>query len=104
MAKFLDADEFSVDDVFKGKYIISVYQRPYKWEIKQVKQLLDDIEEAYNNCRSGNPDSDKDDYLFAGTMFIKESRKSSIDLNEYRVADGQQRITTMTLRDIGATY
>ena len=95
MAKFLDADEFSVDDIFKAKYIIPVYQRPYKWENKQVKQLLIDIDAAFENSKKGN--NGLDDYLFAGTMFIKETERFSIDLHEYRVVDGQQRITTLTL-------
>lgn len=97
MNEFLQPEEFSVDDIFKGQYLIPVYQRPYRWGEKQVKQLLKDIDEAYA-CFLNDSNSNADDnVLFAGTMFIKLERNVRNEYNVYTVVDGQQRITTLTL-------
>lgn len=97
MDKFLIPEEFSLDDIFKGKYLIPIYQRPYSWGEKQVNQLLTDIDEAYvcfRNQGAGNAD---DSVLFAGTIFIKTEANIRNEYTEYTVVDGQQRITTLTL-------
>ena len=97
MDKFLQPEEFSLDDIFKGKYEIPVYQRPYSWGQQQVKQLLCDIEEAFEvfcQCVDSNAD---DSVLFTGTIFIKTEKNVRNEYTEYTVVDGQQRITTLTL-------
>lgn len=54
MDRFLTPEEFCLDDIFKGRYMIPVYQRPYSWGEKQIKQLLDDIDEAYKLYKNSN--------------------------------------------------
>ncbi len=97
MDKFLTPEEFSLDDIFKGRYMIPVYQRPYSWGEKQIKQLLSDIDDAYTAFKSGTSGSADDSVLFTGTMFIKTENNVRNEYTEYTVVDGQQRITTLTL-------
>ncbi len=63
---------------------IPEYQRPYKWTVKNVNQLLDDIENAmYNN---------KEVYR-VGTLILHYDEKAQ----SYNIVDGQQRIITFAL-------
>ena len=97
MDKFLQPEEFNLDDIFKGKYMIPVYQRPNSWGIKQVKQLISDINEAYACSKLPGGSNADDSVLFVGTMFIKSEVNVRNEYTEYTVVDGQQRITTLTL-------
>lgn len=47
MDQFLAPEEWNIDNLFKGKYIIPIYQRPYSWGESEVKQLLKDIYSSY---------------------------------------------------------
>jgi len=97
MEQFLQPEEYSLDNIFKGKYIIPVYQRPYNWGETQVKQLLLDIDEAYEHYQKFQDNNADDNILFAGTIFIKTELNYRNEYTEYTVVDGQQRITTLTL-------
>lgn len=77
-----------------AKYTIDYYQREYKWETKQIVELMDDLAGKFQE--SYEPDHDRTavgDYghYFLGSIIIsiKEGRKFIID--------GQQRLTTLTL-------
>ena len=97
--EFLKPQEKSLEQLFQDQYRIPVYQRPYSWEKLQVKQLLDDIDEAYR-CyfKSSNGDVIAEDAnLFLGTMFIMPLQNKETAYSEYEVIDGQQRITTLIL-------
>jgi uncharacterized protein with ParB-like and HNH nuclease domain len=99
--KFLNPDEFNIDNVFKGKYNIPIYQRPYSWGKDEVNQLLKDIEslyEVYKKMNIGEVQVNNEELLlFAGTLFIKTERNVKNTYIEYDIVDGQQRITTFTL-------
>lgn len=97
MDKFLIPEEFSLDDIFKGKYLVPVYQRPYSWGEKQVKQLLKDIDDAYVQYKQSSGQNADDSVLFTGTIFIKTEANIRNEYTEYTVVDGQQRIATLTL-------
>ena len=43
MDKFLTPEEFNIDNIFHGKYIIPIYQRPYSWGKQEVIQFMNDI-------------------------------------------------------------
>ena len=58
------------------------YQRPYKWTVKNVYQLLDDIEEARHQ--------NKEIYR-VGTLILHHHD------NSYDIVDGQQRIISFSL-------
>ena len=65
-------------------YEIPPYQRPYSWEIDNVRQLLEDMWEAYEG---------KEYEYFVGSLITVEKEKD----RRYDVVDGQQRLTTLNL-------
>ncbi len=97
MEKFLTPEEFNIDDLFKGKYLIPIYQRPYSWGECEVKQLLKDIDYTHNIFINSTQSVNDDSLLFIGTLFIKADRNVKNTYTEYDIVDGQQRITTLTL-------
>ena len=101
MDKFLNPEEFNVDNIFKGKYLIPIYQRPYSWGKEEIVQLLNDIEKTYKLYKVENVDNknihNEEMLLFTGTLFIKTEKNIKNTYTEYDIVDGQQRITTITL-------
>lgn len=77
------------NDIIKDvKLCIPNYQRPYKWRVKNVLQLVDDIMEAkFNN---------KEIYR-VGTLILYNDKDGKAHNNEYEIVDGQQRTTTFCL-------
>lgn len=77
------------DDYLKGGmlYSIPAYQRGYKWEKQDIKQLLDDVNKF---------DSNKDDETFycLQNITLVENKHNP---NQYNVVDGQQRLTTLSV-------
>lgn len=63
---------------------IPEYQRPYKWTIKNVNQLIDDILYFQNN----------NSYRLGTIVLHQEKKKEEVILN---IVDGQQRTTTLFL-------
>lgn len=86
----VEARSLIVDNIFKkGEFIIPDYQREYDWSSDNVNEFIDDIENNENNN------------YFIGHMVCEGSFNGNI----FKVIDGQQRITTITimlcvLRDI----
>jgi uncharacterized protein with ParB-like and HNH nuclease domain len=84
---------YNIKNVFDGylnngqQFYIPEYQRGYKWNPRQINQLLEDINEFK---------TEGDDNLFYClqniTLFENESDRSKIN-----VVDGQQRLTTIIL-------
>lgn len=76
------------------KYSIDYYQREYKWEAKQLEELIDDLcdkfFESYDPTHERAKVKDYGHY-FLGSIII--SAKGT----EKFVIDGQQRLTTITL-------
>lgn len=68
------------------RFIIPSFQRGYRWERKQVSDLLDDI----FSFSTGDQTS-----YFLQPLVVKASGAS--ENNEWEVLDGQQRLTTMLL-------
>ena len=101
MDKFLNPEELNIDNIFKGKYNIPIYQRPYSWGKDEVIQLLTDIEKTYNIYIKSNIENqninNEEMILFTGTLFIKTEKNIKNTYTEYDIVDGQQRITTITL-------
>ena len=61
------------------------YQRPYKWTLKNVSQLIDDILRF----------KDKKAYRLGTIVLHKDKDENHID--RFNIVDGQQRITTIIL-------
>ena len=66
----------------KGTFIIPDYQREYDWDESEISELLDDLEKVEN-----------DESYFIGHMVFE----GKFTGNTFKVIDGQQRITTLTI-------
>ncbi|MGN0048181.1 MAG: DUF262 domain-containing protein [Bacteroides sp.] len=89
MAIHLNAEQKNLMKLFKGSetYIIPPYQRPYSWELKECRQLYDDIVDAFNH--------QTDREYFVGTIILAVADIADTDCP--RIVDGQQRMTTFWL-------
>jgi uncharacterized protein with ParB-like and HNH nuclease domain len=76
------------------RYTIDYYQREYKWQSKQVLELLADLADKFlDDFQASDPREAVGSYghYFLGSIII--SRKH----NQPYLVDGQQRLTTLTL-------
>jgi Protein of unknown function DUF262/Protein of unknown function (DUF1524) len=91
----IDGDGRTVRQLLANrKYSIDYFQREYKWQRKQVADLLDDLAAKFlDSYEPGHERSAVADYghYFLGSIIVseKDGRKFIID--------GQQRLTTLTL-------
>jgi uncharacterized protein with ParB-like and HNH nuclease domain len=85
----------TIRDLLYGRsFSIDEYQREYKWEEKNIVELVSDLIEKFNSCyQPGHTTELVRDYegYFLGSIIV-----SSRDGISYLV-DGQQRITSLTL-------
>lgn len=93
--KTIDGKARTVSEVLKGKrYGIDYYQREYRWQRKQVKELVDDLTDQFLQWyRLGQPRGAVEKY---GNYFLGSIILSERDGHRY-IVDGQQRLTTVTL-------
>ncbi len=91
----IDAHSKSVRELLDGvKYGIDYYQREYKWETKQVVELLGDLEAKFNDSYDPEHKRSKvEDYThyFLGSIVISNRNGQKF------IIDGQQRLTSLTL-------
>jgi len=73
----------SINKILNDKFLIPSYQRGYRWNDQQVKDLLNDIWEFSQS----NPSTD--DYYCLQPVVVKENN------NRWELIDGQQRLTTI---------
>lgn len=73
----------------KHKFVIPSFQRGYRWEEKQVVDLLEDI------WQFANDDTQSNDKYFLQPIVVKATIHNGEDA--WEVLDGQQRLTTMLL-------
>lgn len=80
-----------IADLLDGKhhFVIPSFQRGYRWEEKQVTDLLEDIKQFADD------DNMKSDSYFLQPIVVKACKFNG--KNAYEVLDGQQRLTTMLL-------
>ena len=85
----------TVRELLKGvKYAIDYYQREYKWQEKQMHELVDDLSAKFlEEYEPGHERRHVADYphYFLGSIII--SKKD----NTNYIVDGQQRLTSLTL-------
>lgn len=77
-----------------AKYAIDYYQREYRWETKQITELIDDLAEKF--AESHDPENDRSavaeySHYFLGSIIISDK-----DGHKF-IIDGQQRLTSLTL-------
>jgi hypothetical protein len=84
----------TVRQLLNEKYKVDLYQREYKWETKQIQELIDDLTGTFfDNYRDDHGWDALKDYghYFLGSIII--SRKGADNF----IVDGQQRLTSLTL-------
>ncbi|MFM2432428.1 MAG: hypothetical protein RLZZ511_3642 [Cyanobacteriota bacterium] len=77
-----------------SKYAIDYYQREYKWQTKQVVELLEDLADKFlNDFDAGHDRSEVEKYghYFLGSIIISQKDGQKF------IIDGQQRLTTLSL-------
>jgi len=75
-----------IETIFKDSkinFIVPTYQRTFDWGKSETLELLNDLNEI---------DSGTDSDLFLGNFIFDSSNK-----NEYKIVDGQQRMTTISI-------
>lgn len=76
----------------KHHFVIPSYQRGYRWEEKQVVDLLEDI------CEFAK--QNKEDSYYLQPLVVKPRKwtgKDGVEVDAWEVLDGQQRLTTLRL-------
>lgn len=91
----IDGIAKTVNDILKGnRYSIDYYQREYKWEPKQLQELINDLTAKFTEAWDPSHERDRVEkypYYFLGSIIISE--KDSVPY----IVDGQQRLTSLTL-------
>ncbi|WP_374402303.1 DUF262 domain-containing protein [Flavobacterium sp.] len=83
MSALLATVQFITELPFQ-ELVIPDYQRPYVWQLKELRQLWDDILQSLAH--------DRKDYRI-GTIILHENA----DSGKLEIVDGQQRLTTLSL-------
>jgi len=88
-------DAKNIRELLSGaKYSIDYFQREYRWETKQITELLNDFANKFlENYEAGSERTAVERYghYFLGSIIISEK-----DGQKYLI-DGQQRLTSLTL-------
>lgn len=91
----IDGKGRTVRELLAGrKYSIDYYQREYKWQQKQLAELIDDLADRFfASHEAGNERSAVADYghYFLGSIIVSDKDGQKF------IIDGQQRLTTLTL-------
>lgn len=91
----IDGKGRTIRELLTGrKYSIDYYQREYKWQQKQVAELVDDLSAKFlESHEEGNERSAVAEYghYFLGSIIVSDKDGQKF------VIDGQQRLTTLTL-------
>jgi hypothetical protein len=95
LSREIDGKGRTVRELLSGrKYSIDYYQREYKWQQKQVAELLDDLAAKFLESHAeGDERSAVAEYshYFLGSIIISDKDGQKF------IIDGQQRLTTLTL-------
>ena len=88
----IDSKVLGLRDIIKERYRIPIYQRPYSWEEKNIKDFLASIFDAFKEV---NEEKCKVNVkpVFFGTIQLDHNK----DDNTLDIVDGQQRLTTFLL-------
>ncbi len=77
-----------------AKFAVDYYQREYRWETKQIAELIEDLGEKFlESYEEGDERSEVEKY---GHYFLGSTIVSDKEGKKY-IIDGQQRLTSLTL-------
>lgn len=78
----------SIGELEGMEFHIPHYQRGYRWGEKEVKALLEDIEDFMNTIK--NKDKENKEFYCLQPVFVRQAEEK-----QFNVIDGQQRLTTI---------
>lgn len=81
----------TIKDIFDKKFFIPEYQRGYRWDEWQVKDLLDDFYEFFNKENKTKENKTDEEFYCLQPLVLKHKKEKDY----YEVIDGQQRLTTI---------
>lgn len=87
--KLKDIEPKSLSEISQFNYVIPSYQRGYRWEERQVEDLLNDVFNFMENTKENEKRSNLW-YCLQPLVVMKKGEK-------YIVIDGQQRLTTISI-------
>jgi hypothetical protein len=91
----IDGKGKTIRELLAGrKYSIDYYQREYKWQTKQVTELIDDLVATFlGSYEDGHDRASVADYqhYFLGSVIVSDREGRKL------IVDGQQRLTSLTL-------
>src|SRR5229473_2515517 len=91
----IDGKGRTIRELLAGrKYSIDYYQREYKWQQKQVTELIEDL--AGKFLESHDPKNERSAVGDYGHYFLGSIIVSDKDGQKF-IIDGQQRLTTLSL-------
>ena len=79
----------SVNDLLSMPLRVPEYQRPYKWGIRNIDDLLNDISQAINDSKTY-----ENGFKYRIGTIVLHRRNGGLDFD---IVDGQQRIVSLTL-------
>ncbi|GJN55057.1 hypothetical protein CF344_17775 [Pseudomonas aeruginosa] len=84
----------SNDQLISGRLNIPEYQRPYRWQTKHLKRLLDDLTEFFSPAANvALPQHD----FYLGSIIVHQTREQGRRKEVLNIIDGQQRLISMAL-------
>jgi uncharacterized protein with ParB-like and HNH nuclease domain len=96
----MKASETNFQTLIEGakQYVVPLFQRPYSWQKKQWQELLDDLNDLYENESTNT-------HFIGSIVTMPTLFKPENNVASYLLIDGQQRLTTIfilliLLRDI----
>jgi uncharacterized protein with ParB-like and HNH nuclease domain len=93
--KEITGKEKSIEDLLRTKkYTIHYYQREYRWGTKQIKELINDLVDEFNEFYDEShqrKDGANYGHYYLGSIVITD------DESDRAIIDGQQRLTSLTL-------
>jgi len=91
----IDGEARTIRELLSGaRYSIDYYQREYRWQTKQVAELMDDLVSRFQEEYEPNHPREaveKYGHYFLGSIIISHKNGQNY------IIDGQQRLTTLTL-------
>ncbi|HEF5709406.1 TPA: DUF262 domain-containing protein [Bacillus cereus] len=81
----------TIDKLLEGKYKIPIMQRDYVWKERNVKDLLEDVQNSIEDLE------EEDQYYFIGSMVSSLKSLDGDKTDREFIIDGQQRLITLTL-------
>lgn len=90
----MKVDSVSLHGALSGgvHYVLPHFQRQYTWQINNWKDLLEDVQRIYAVF-----DDQKPPEHFMGALVVVNDGTMGVSIPAYKLVDGQQRLTTISL-------